>query len=180
MLLQAGPAVAGKGHPVSAFQYLQTGAWVQPIGKLSALYLACLALLVCLARTLPPLEELQAKAGIPGQSAGLASGREGCQISVVCSHLHAARCIVSPRQSEQHTCLLQKGVGIRLQGVPGIMRFTGWGGLLWLGMIEKAMQQAGRPAPDALTGERQSHHWHLWLCSGVSIIVLPLISRLTC
>eukprot|EP00891_Asterochloris_glomerata_P005103 jgi/Astpho2/5103/Aster-x0664 len=61
---QAGPAVASKGRPLSAFQYLQTGAWVRPIGKLAALYLACLALLVCLARTLPPLEELRAKAGI--------------------------------------------------------------------------------------------------------------------
>ena len=83
MLLQAGPAVVGKGHPVSAFQYLQTGAWVQPTGKLAALYLACLALLVCLAHTLPPLEELQAKAGIPGQFAGLAPGTKDCRMCVV-------------------------------------------------------------------------------------------------
>lgn len=109
MLLQAGPAVASKGRPLSAFQYLQTGAWVRPIGKLAALYLACLALLVCLARTLPPLEELRAKAGILGQSAGLAPGTEGCKIFVV----HPAPPCCSLHQ-QQHARILQTGVGTGL------------------------------------------------------------------
>ena len=163
MLLQAGLAVAGKGHPVSAFQYLQTGAWVQPIGKLAALYLACLALLVCLARTLPPLEELQAKAGIAGQSANLfAPGTEGCRTSVVnpappyCSlHCHTTIRAACPSSAERCVHRLARRAWHQASpqsAIAGAVSFR-WG-------LAKATRQAGSHFCLHI-GDRQSDYWHL-------------------